>query len=167
MLKKQQTETVISSALARGLRVAIVRTDYHTELVDNLERYCRKTLQANHLASEQIETFTVPGSWEIPLMVERVAESEAFDAIITFGVIVKGETHHFDMIANEVGRALMQLSLDYSIPVTLEVLAVYDKKHAIARAGDNEHNKGIEAALAALKMVKALKTVPHDEYLAN
>jgi 6,7-dimethyl-8-ribityllumazine synthase len=163
MLKQQKKEVIVSTHFARGLKIAIVRTNYHTELVDNLESYCRETLQKNYLTEEQIETFIVPGSWEIPLMVQRVAESELFDAIIVFGVIVKGETHHFDMIANEVGSALMSLSLDYDIPVILEVLAVYEKKYAEERAGKNNNNKGIEAAIAALTMIKALIEVPQEE----
>lgn len=159
MLQKQHITIVITPAFAKKLRIAIVRTDYYKELLDNLEQYCRKTLKENHISDAQVKTFTVPGSWEIPVMVQKLAKSKKFDAIVTFGVLVRGETHHFDMIANEVSRALMQLSLEYSIPVAIEVLAVYEKKHALMRAGKNEHNKGIEAAQAVLKMLNALHAV--------
>ncbi len=161
MLKASQSHLVVEPQFAEVLRIAIVKTDYYPELVNNLEKHCVATLMTNGVPKEQIKTFTVPGSWEIPLMVQKLAKSKQFDAIVTFGVLVKGETHHFDMIASEVGRALMQLSLDYwnSIPIALEVLAVYEKKQAEVRAGDNEHNKGIEAATAVLKMLDAVGEV--------
>jgi 6,7-dimethyl-8-ribityllumazine synthase len=159
MIKKLQPTTTIDKTFAKKLRIAIVRPDYYPELNSNLERYCVDTLVTNYVPKSQIKTFVVPGSWEVPLMVQRIAESKKFDAIVAFGIVLKGETYHFEMIANEVGRALMQLSVDYSLPIALEVLAVFDLKQAQARAGDNNHNRGIEAATAVLKMLKALENV--------
>ena len=159
MLKKLQTKIGFGKTFTKKLRIAIVRPDYHQELNGNLEKHCVSTLVANGVPKSQIKTFVVPGSWEVPLMVQKIAKSEAFDGIVAFGIIVKGETHHFEMIANEVTRALMQLSLDYSIPIALEVLAVYELKQAQARAGDNEHNKGIEGATAILQMLASLNKV--------
>lgn len=156
MLKLLKKQTTLEKNLASKKRIAIVRTDYHDELNSNLEKYARETLIENDVPEKQIQTFSVPGAWEIPLMVQKVAASKKFDAIITFGVIIKGDTHHFDMIAGEVGRALMDLSLDFNIPVALEILAVYKKEDAEKRAGDNNHNKGIEGATAVLKMLQAL-----------
>jgi 6,7-dimethyl-8-ribityllumazine synthase len=160
MLKKQTTQTFDKTA-TKKLRIAIVRTSYYIDLLDNLEHYARETLTTAGIAEKNIQTFTAPGSWELPILAQAAAKSEKFDAIIAFGVIVKGETYHFDMIANEVARALMQLSLDYSMPVALEVLAVFDKQHAQARAGKNDHNKGIEAANAVLKTLLALENIKH------
>lgn len=157
MIKSLNQQTTIDKEFAKTLRIAIVRTDYHNELNNNLEKHARQTLVANGVDDANIRTFSVPGSWEIPLMAQKIAKSQKFDAIITFGIIIKGETHHFDMIANEVGHALMQLSLDYSLPIALEILAVYEKKHAEARAGDNEYNKGIEGATAVLEMLHELE----------
>ena len=159
MLKKQSTQQLFDKTITKGFRIAIVKTDYHEELVSLLEKYAVATLIKNGIEKNNISTFTAPGSWEIPLIAQSVAESKKFDAIITFGVIVKGETYHFEMIANESARALMQISLDYGIPVALEILAVFDKKQAIERAGDNENNKGIEAAIAVLKTLVEIKKV--------
>ena len=156
MLKQLQKHISLSKNFSKRLSIAIVRTDYHNELNNNLEKYARETLIANDVPEKQIETFSVPGAWEIPLMVQKVAASKKFDAIITFGIIIKGDTHHFDMITQEVGRALMDLSLDYNIPVALEILAVYKKEDAERRAGDNDNNKGIEGATAVLNMLQAL-----------
>lgn len=157
MLKKQKALVPLEKSFVKNLKIAIVRPDYHQELNTNLEEYCRNTLIDNGVTTSHIKTFVVPGSWEIPLMVQTIAESKKYDAIVAFGVIVKGETYHFDMIANEVARSLMQISLDYSIPVALEVLAVYNIKQAEIRAARNEHNKGIEGATAVLKSLAILQ----------
>lgn len=158
MLQSQST-IVFDKRFTKKLRIAIVRTNYHTEIVDSLESYARKTLIEAGVHEKKITTIMVPGSWEIPLLVQKAASSKKFDAILAFGVIIKGETYHFDMIANEVASALMQLSLDYTIPIAFEVLAVYDKQHAQIRAGQDENNKGIEAANAALLTLHELHRV--------
>jgi len=124
MLKKQTIGTTIHKSVIKNARIAIIKTDYYIELNSNLEKACRKTLVHYGLSAEHITTFTAPGSWEIPLIAQTVAKTKKYDAIVAFGVIIKGDTYHFDMIANECTRALMQLSLDYSIPVAIEVLAV-------------------------------------------
>ncbi len=159
MLQKQKTNITFDKKAAKELRFAIVRADYYKELIDNLEEYCIKTLTKNGVTEKNIEVLTAPGSWEIPLVVQRAAESKKFDAIITFGIIVKGETYHFNMIANECARALMQVSLDYSIPVAIEVLAVNTIEQARKRTGRNNMNKGIEAAIAVLKTLAVLKQI--------
>jgi 6,7-dimethyl-8-ribityllumazine synthase len=159
MLKKQTTDTIFDPTFTKQQRIAIIRTDYHEDLVSCLGEYCTNTLKEYGVPHANITTFIAPGSWELPLLAERIAESEKFDAIIAFGIIVKGETYHFDMLANEVGRALMDVSLDYGIPVVMEVLAVYDKQHAIERSSANDKNKGIEAATAALKELEVLAQV--------
>src|SRR3989338_10104669 len=159
MQQKNASSTIFAPSFTHNLKVAIIKTDYHHEFTDNLEKNCRQTLLDHGVAAGHINTFIAPGSWEIPLIAQAVAQSKKFDAIVTFGVIIKGETHHFDMIANECARALMQLSLDYSLPIAIEVLAVYDILHAQARAGDNEANKGVEGAIAVLKALKTLRKI--------
>ena len=141
------------------MKIAIIRTDYYAELIDSLQLYCTETLISFGVQKNHITVFSAPGSWEIPLIAQEVAKSKKFDAIITFGVIVKGETYHFDLIANECARALMQISLNYSIPVAIEILAVYDIKQAKERTGKNDKNKGIEGATAVLKALSVLKQI--------
>lgn len=151
MLKKESNKKLFDKQQTRDFRIAIIKTDYHEALVSLLEKHAIATLINNGVEKDNITSFTAPGSWEIPLLAQSAAESKKFDAIITFGVVVKGETYHFEMIANESARALMQISLDYGIPVALEILAVFDKKQAEERASDNDTNKGIEAANAVLQ----------------
>ncbi len=159
MRRKQITPVELDHNFTQKLRIAIIRTDYYHQLNDNLEQYCRRTLCEYGVKEKNIATFIVPGSWEIPLVSQRVAKSKKFDAIVAFGVIVKGETYHFDMIANECARALMQVSLENSIPLAIEVLAVHDVAQAKARASKNTHNKGIEGALAVLKTLQTLWSI--------
>lgn len=156
MLQKQKTNVFFNKKANQKIRIAIIRTDYYKELINNLEDYCINTLKQHGVKGNNIKVLIAPGSWEIPLLTQAAAKSKKFDAIITLGIIVKGETYHFDMIANECARALMRLSLDYSIPIAIEVLAVNTLKQAEARAGNNDKNKGIEGAIAVLKMVTTL-----------
>ncbi len=151
MLKTHEKELQLQSINPEVVRVAIIRTDYHKELNDNLEKHAVQTLLEAGVTEENIQVLSAPGAWEIPYVVHAAAKSKKFDAIITFGVIVKGETYHFEMIANECARALMQISIDYSIPVAIEILAVFKKEQAEVRAADDNNNKGIEGAHAVLK----------------
>lgn len=152
-----QTKSTFDKTFTSKLKIAIIRTNYHVDLIDNLENAARETLLEAGLAENNIQTHIVPGSWEIPILTQAVAKSKQYDAIIAFGIIIKGQTYHFEMLANEVARALMQLSLDYSLPIALEVLAVFDKRHAEERAGKDNKNKGIEAANAVLQTLQALQ----------
>lgn len=136
------------------LKIAIVGSSFREEVTSNLEKNCIQTLKEKGLVKSQVEIFRVPGSWEIPLVVKKLAKKDIFDAIITFGAIVKGKTYHFEQISNEVARSLMEISLQYEIPVIFEVLAVYDLKDALDRATRKEENKGVEAALTALEIIK-------------
>lgn len=156
-----QTALNFDKKFAKKLKLAIVRTTYHDSLVDNLEAYARGTLIAAGVTEKNIQTFRAPGTWEIPILVQKIAEAKKlkFDGIMAFGVIVKGETFHFELIANEVTSALMQLSIDNHTPIAFEILAVADIKHAQARAGQNDYNKGIEAANALLQILLTLKQI--------
>lgn len=138
----------------QNLKIAIVSSMFRREVSANLETNCLETFKKEGLNLSQIKKFAVPGSWEIPLVVKKLAEKGTYDAIITFGAIVKGDTYHFEQIANEVARALMDISLQYEIPVIFEVLAVYNLKDAILRSTRKKENKGVEAALTALEMIR-------------
>lgn len=143
----------------KDIKIAIVSSLFRKRVSQSLEKYCIKTLKSNGLVDKQIEIFRVPGSLEIPLVVKKLAKKGSYDAIITFGAIVKGKTYHFEQIANECIRGCMDVSWQYEIPVIFEVLAVYDLKDAIERAERLEENKGVEAALTALDLIKLLSKI--------
>lgn len=139
-----------------NIRIAIVSSSFRAEVADNLEKNCLLTLSKKGLKKEQTTIVRVPGALEIPLLVQQLAKTKRYDAIITFGAIVKGKTYHFEQIADECIRGCMNVSWQYEIPVIFEVLAVYDLKDALERATRKTENKGVEAALSALSMIELM-----------
>jgi 6,7-dimethyl-8-ribityllumazine synthase len=135
-------------------RIAILKSKWYPEVVNRLAQTCEQILAAT--GYQRIEVHTLPGSLELPLAAADLLaldERREIDAVICFGVILKGETLHFEMITNECMRGLGEVMQRYRRPVVVEVLPVLDIQHAIARAADDEFNKGIEAAAAALEMI--------------
>lgn len=143
----------------KDIKIAIVSSNFRKEVADNLEKNCLKTFMDKGLKINQINIFRVPGSLEIPLVVKKLAKKSSYDAIITFGAVVKGKTYHFEQIADECIRGCMDVSWQYEIPVIFEVLTAYNIKDAIERATRKEENKGVEAALTALEMIKVLSKI--------
>lgn len=141
------------------VKIAIVSSSFRNEVSKNLERNCLNTFKEKGVKKSQIDIFRVPGSFEIPLAVKLAAKKGVYSAIITFGAIVKGDTYHFEQIAIECARGCMEISLEYEIPVIFEVLAVYDLKDAMERATRVRENKGIEAALTALEMIRLVSRI--------
>jgi 6,7-dimethyl-8-ribityllumazine synthase len=141
------------------LKVAIVQSSYHAELNGNMTEYCKEVLIQNELSEDNINVYYAAGSWEVPLIVDALAKTKQFDAIVAFSIIIKGDTYHFDMIANEVARALMNTAINYHLPVGFEILAVNTLEQAEARASNNNYNKGIEAGNAILKTLKTLREI--------
>lgn len=143
----------------KNIKIAIVGSSFREDITKNLEKNCLQTLKEKGLKENQIDIFRVPGSLEIPLIAKKAAKTGKYDAIITFGAILKGKTYHFEQIANECARGCMEVSLQYEIPVIFEVLAVYEIKDAIERATRKKENKGIEGALTALKMIEIMSQI--------
>lgn len=139
----------------RNLKIAIVRSNYHQDLTKSLESSCKEYLIVSGVKEKNIQAFEVPGSWEIPLITQKIASSKKFNGIIAFGIIIKGETYHFEILANECARALMNISLEFNIPITFEVLATYNLKQAEKRS-KGKYNKGKEAARSLLETIKSL-----------
>ncbi|MDP3988588.1 MAG: 6,7-dimethyl-8-ribityllumazine synthase [Candidatus Levybacteria bacterium] len=147
----------------KDIKIAIVGSNYHGGITENLEKNCLKTLLEKGLKKDQITKIRVPGALEIPLAVQKLAKKNIYDAIIVFGAIHKGKTYHFELIANECSRACMDISLKYEVPVVFEVLAAYDIKDALERATREKGNKGVEGALTALEMIKVLQKIEDEE----
>lgn len=143
----------------KDIQIAIISSSFRQQVSDNLEKNCIKTLKVKGLLDSQIKVFRVPGSLEIPLIAKKLAKKNIFDALIVFGAIVAGKTYHFEQIANECARGCMDVSLQYEIPIIFEVLAVYGLKDAMDRATRKKGNKGVEAALTALEMIKLIKNL--------
>ncbi len=135
-------------------QVHILCSKWYPELVQSLAGACDAVLRQHGF--DQVHIHTLPGSLELPLAArDLLAEDRAgnIDAIICFGIIVKGETYHFEMISNECIRGLGEVMHEFRRPVIVEVIPVTEMAHAEARSADDEFNKGIEAAVAAIEMV--------------
>ncbi len=108
---------------------------------------------------KNVKVVFTPGAFEIPLTARALCRSKKYDAVVCLGAVIKGETAHFEYISYAVTKGIMQLNLEYSIPVTFGVLTCYTEEQAIARSKEGEGNKGAEAARAALDMIQVLKGV--------
>jgi len=136
-------------------RIAIIQSKWYPEFVGAMSATCARVLR--EAGYERIEQHTLPGCLELPLAAADLLATDRagdLDAVICFGVILKGETLHFEMISNECMRGLAAVGLQYRRPVIVEVLPVFDIEHARTRGSDDEFNKGYEAATAALEMIQ-------------
>lgn len=141
----------------KNIKIAIVGSMFWEEITESLEKHCIETLKEKGVTEKNITIIHVPGALEIPLAVQMLAQKKTYHVIITFGAIVKGDTYHFEQVANECIRGCMDVSREYNIPVIYEVLAVYKIEDAVTRATSKDENKGIEAALTALEMVRVME----------
>lgn len=139
---------------ARGKRVAIVSAQFYEELAEWLEDGARRALADCGVADEQVTVTRVPGCWELPLAAQGLAEGGA-DAIVALGVVIRGETPHFDYVAGECARGLMDVQLAKGIPVGFGVLTTETLAQAQQRADPARGDKGYAAAVAALSVLEA------------
>jgi len=143
-----------------GARFAIIASRWNPRITDALVAGARRTFADNGVAEAAIDVLRVPGAWELPLAAERVAAARNHVAIVALGCVVRGDTRHFEHIADNCAQALMKVSLDHAIPVCNGVLAVDAHEDAAKRAGGSHGNKGEEAALVAIEMAQLLERLP-------
>lgn len=141
-------------------RVAIVVARFNSFINENLVDGALDVLKRQGLVpDEQITLVRVPGAVEIPLAVKKLAKSGKVDAIVALGCVIRGDTYHFELVANENSKGMAQVMLEYEIPVAFGVLTTDNVEQAIQRAGTKAGNKGAEAALSALEMINVLKNL--------
>ncbi|MCC6560822.1 MAG: 6,7-dimethyl-8-ribityllumazine synthase [Xanthomonadales bacterium] len=146
-----------------GLRVGIVAARFNADIVDALLEGALRTLAAHDVRGDDVVLARVAGAWEVPQVVQAMADSGEIDAIVALGCIIRGETAHFDVIVNESARALMDVALKSGISVANGVLAVENIDQALARCGGEHGHKGEEAALAALDTARLIRSLlPKD-----
>lgn len=147
--------------MAPGGKIAIAVTDYHRRFTDKLLAGVRAGLDGGpDPAPAAVEVFRAPGSFELPLLAKKLAGSGAYSAVICLGCIIRSDTPHFDYVAAECARGIMQAGLDTGVPVIFGVLTLDNEQQAIDRTRDDETNRGFEAARAALMMIKTLDSGP-------
>jgi 6,7-dimethyl-8-ribityllumazine synthase len=138
---------------ADGMRFAIVTTRWNTVITDRLLQGALDCLRRSGAARSDIEVVRVPGAWEVPNAARKLAESKRFDAIVTLGCLLRGETAHYEAIYNEVARGIGQSQQETGVPHAFGVLTCETLEQALDRAGLKAGNKGFEAASAAIEMV--------------
>ena len=126
-------------------------------VVESLVDGAVDTLKRHGVSEENIRIVRVPGAFEVPLAVQRVAQQKRDDAIIALGAVIRGGTPHFEFVSNESSKGVAQVSLEYGVPVANGILTVNSIEQAIERSGTKMGNKGAEAALSAIEMVSLLR----------
>jgi 6,7-dimethyl-8-ribityllumazine synthase len=139
----------------QGLRVAIVQARFNAALTTQLAESCIAELHALGVAPADIRHVTVPGALEIGVALAALAETDEHDALVALGCIVRGETYHFELVANESGAAVTRVGLDHGVPIANAVLTVENEAQAWARAAD----KGRDAARVAVEMANLLESL--------
>lgn len=151
-------KTVSGNMLASGEdRFAIVVSRFNDLITERLLHGAVETLQRHGADAESITVVRVPGSFELPVVAGKLAESRQFSAVIALGAVIQGETDHHDYINHAVAQGLMSVSQNFGVPVLFGVLTCRNMEQALDRAGGKAGNKGTEAALAAIETVNVLR----------
>jgi len=138
-------------------RFAVVASRWNPGIVNALVQGALDTLRGHGVAEDAIDVVRVPGAWEIPQAAAALARKGGYAALVTLGCVIRGDTRHYEHVADGCANALMRVALDHGVPVMNGVLAVERHEDAVARAGGSHGNKGEEAALAAIEMADLLE----------
>ena len=138
-----------------GIRVGVVQARFNEEITDGLWRTCCSELLRLGVLNEDILHLTVPGAMEIPISLQRLAQSGEFDVLVALGCVIKGDTYHFELVCNESARGVSTVSIENDIPVVNMILTTYTEDQAIERIED----KGVDAARCAVEMGNLMMTL--------
>lgn len=155
----EKIKTTEGDLVIRDARIAIVASRFNDFIVDSLLKGALRCLNGHGADDADIEIVRVPGAFEMPLAVDRLAASRRFDGIIALGAVIRGGTPHFDYVAGECVRGIAAAGQRHGVPVGFGVLTVDTIEQAIERAGTKVGNKGEEAALAVIEMINLLRRV--------
>ena len=152
-------KVVEGSIIGKGLRFGIVVSRFNDFISDKLLDGAVDALTRSGAKGEDIEIARVPGSFEIPLVAKKMAQTGKYDAIICLGAIIRGATPHFEYLSAEVTKGIAQISLDLIFPIAYGIITSDNLEQAIERAGTKSGNKGWDAALSAIEMVNLFKNL--------
>ena len=148
---------------AGGFRFALVSSRWNDFLTGRLVEGALDALERLGADEGSVEHFRVPGSFEIPLVAHKLAQSGRFDAVVCVGTVIRGQTPHFEYVAGEVTKGIAHVGLQTGVPVLYGIVTADTLEQAIDRAGVKAGNKGFEAAMSAVEMVNLLKSVISDK----
>ena len=156
-MPNEQPKVIEGEVLARDLRFAFVAARFNDFVVEPLIRGALDALKRHGASEKQIEIVRVPGAFDIPIVVRKLALSRRYDALIALGAVVRGQTPHFDYVAGECASGLARIALESGVPIAFGVLTTDTMEQAVDRAGGKAGNKGADAALAAIEMANLLR----------
>lgn len=137
-----------------ALHIGIVQARFNPEITNALAQACLAELKVLKVPTNHIHHVQVPGALEVPVALQALAQTQRFDALIALGCIIRGETYHFELVANESGSAITQLALDHGLPIANAILTTEDLPQAVARQTD----KGRDAARVAVEMALLMQS---------
>ncbi len=144
-----------TSLNGQGLRIGIVQARWNESITNALAQACHQALLDTGVQDADIDHVLVPGALEVPVALQAMAERGGYDALIALGCIIRGETYHFELVANESGAGVTRLSLDYKLPIANAIITTENLEQAIAR----QTEKGLDAARVAVEMATLLQTL--------
>ena len=143
--------------IGSGIKVGIVVARFNEFICSRLLGGAYDALKRHGVADDDITTAWVPGSFEIPLIAQKMEESGKYDAVICLGAVIRGATSHYDLVCNEAAKGIAQASLKTGVPVLFGVITTENIEQAIERAGTKAGNKGFDVATSAIEMVNLIK----------
>ena len=152
-----KTELLRPDATAAGLRIALVVSRWNSAFTSRLEAGAREALVERDATESDVAAFYVPGAFELPLAALTAAKAGSYDAVIALGVVIRGDTPHFDYVAGQAAAGLMHASIESGVPVMFGVITADTTEQVEARCGDKADNKGYEAALSTIEMVHTMR----------
>lgn len=152
-------KTIEGGLTVTDARFCVVVARWNSFVVDSLESGAIDTLKRHGAREEDITVVRLPGAFEMPLVLEKIAAKGGYDAIVALGAVIRGGTPHFEYVAGECVKGMAQVSLKHGIPIAFGVLTVDSIEQAIERAGTKAGNKGGEAAASAIEMVNLLRAM--------
>lgn len=139
----------------KRLKIGIVQARFNAGVTDALAKACKDELVALGVSDKDIDHITVPGALEVAIALQAMAEKTKYDALVALGCIIRGETYHFELVANESGAAVTRIGLDYQLPIANAILTTEDMPQAVAR----QVEKGRDAARVAVEMANLLESI--------
>lgn len=152
-------KTIEGSLTVQDARFCLVVARFNSFVVESLLEGAIDTLKRHGASDADITIVRVPGAFEMPLVLEKLAAKSEYDAIVALGAVIRGGTPHFDFVAGECVKGMAQVTLKHAIPIAFGVLTVDTIEQAIERAGTKAGNKGAEAAMSAIEMVNILRQI--------
>jgi 6,7-dimethyl-8-ribityllumazine synthase len=152
-------KTIEGAMTVSNARFCLVVARFNSFIVESLLDGAIDTLKRHGASEEDITVVRVPGAFEMPVVLEKLAAAGEYDAIVALGAVIRGGTPHFDYVAGECVKGMAQVSLKHGVPIAFGVLTVDTIEQAIERAGTKAGNKGAEATLSAIEMVNLLRQI--------